>query len=95
MFGPERFVERVGDDALAPLAAAVLRPSVPTSWRPTAGWWRCGRDGPGSATLVRLTAVESGRRVLRAANPGRPDMEVTRADKTMIRGVVVFIRRAV
>ena len=52
-------------------------------------------DGPGSATLVRLMAVESGRSVLRAANPGRPDMEVTRANETMIRAVVVFVRRAV
>ncbi|MCY4431508.1 MAG: hypothetical protein OXC11_14105 [Rhodospirillales bacterium] len=52
-------------------------------------------DGPGSATLVRRMAVESGRRVLRAANPGRPDMEVTRATETMIRVVVVFVGRAV
>ena len=52
-------------------------------------------DGPGRAALVRLMAVESGRSVLRAANPGRPDMEVARADETTIRAVVVFIGRAV
>ena len=52
-------------------------------------------DGPGSATLVRLMAVESGRSVLRAANPGRPNLEVTRANETMIRAVVVFVGRAV
>ena len=52
-------------------------------------------EGPGSATLVRLMAVESDRSVLRAANPGRPDMEVTRANETMMRAVVVFVARAV
>ena len=52
-------------------------------------------DGPGSATLVRLMAVESGRSVLPAANPGRPDLEVTRANETMMRAVVVIVGRAV
>ena len=40
-------------------------------------------------------AVENGRSVPRAANPGRPDMEVTRANETTIRAVVVFVGRAV
>ena len=31
----------------------------------------------------------------RAANLGRADMEVTRADETMIRAVAVFVGRAV
>ena len=39
--------------------------------------------------------VESGRSVLRAANPGRPDGEMTRANEAMIRAVVVFVGRAV
>ncbi|MCY4502009.1 MAG: hypothetical protein OXE57_10660 [Alphaproteobacteria bacterium] len=52
-------------------------------------------DGPGSATLGQPMAVESGRSVLRAANPGRRDMEVTRVNETMIRAVVVFVGRAV
>ena len=51
-------------------------------------------DSPGRATLVRLLAVENGRSVLRAANPGRPGMEATRANETMIRAVVVFFGRA-
>ena len=51
-------------------------------------------DGPGSATLVRLMAVANGRSVPRAANPGRPDMEATRANETTIRAVVVFVGRA-
>ena len=51
-------------------------------------------DGPGSATLVRLMAVANGRSVPRAANPGRPGMEATRANETMLRAVVVFVGRA-
>ena len=52
-------------------------------------------DGPGGATLVRLMAVESGWSILRAANPGRPGMEATRANETMMRAVVVSVARAV
>ena len=52
-------------------------------------------DGPSGATLVRLMAVESGRSVPQAANPGRPDLGVTRANETMPRTVVVFVSRAV
>ena len=52
-------------------------------------------DGPGSAALVRPMAVESGRSVPRAANPGRPGMEATRANETMMRAVAVFVGRAV
>ena len=51
--------------------------------------------GPGSATLVRLMAVKSVRSVLRAAKPGRPDMELTRANESTIRAVMVFVGRAV
>lgn len=43
--------------------------------------------GPGGETLVRLMAVERGRSVPRAADPGRPDMELTRANETMMRAV--------
>ena len=39
-------------------------------------------------------AVEASQRVLRAANPGFPDIAVTRANETMIRAVVVFVGRA-
>ena len=96
MFGPETFVERVGDNAMAPLAAAgdfaYVDPDEPTAH---------GRivavrvDGPGSAALVRRMAVESGRSVPRAAKPGRPDRELTRANETTTRAVVVFVGRAV
>ena len=65
------------------------------SRRPTAASWRCGRKVPAARALVRLMAVESGRSVLRVANASRPDMEVIRANETMIRAVVVFVGRAV
>ena len=52
-------------------------------------------EGLGSATLVRLMAVESDRSVLRAVNSGRPDMGVPRANETTIRAVAVFVARAV
>ena len=42
-------------------------------------------DGPGSATLVRLLAVGS----------GRPDIAVTGASETMMRAVAVFVGREV
>jgi len=51
-------------------------------------------DGPGRAPLVRRMAVGSGRSGVRATNPGRPDMEVTCANETAIRAVVVFVGRA-
>ena len=96
MFGTETFVERVGDDALAPVASAgdfaCVDPEEPAAHGRIVA---VRAHGPGSATLVRLMAVESARSVLRAANPGRPDMEVTRANETMIRAVVVFVGRAV
>ncbi|MCY4451615.1 MAG: hypothetical protein OXC01_06655 [Immundisolibacterales bacterium] len=44
---------------------------------------------------VRQMAVGSGRSLVRAANPGFPDIAVTRANETMIRAVVVFVGRAV
>ena len=47
----------------------------------------------GGDALVRLMAAESGRSGLPAANPGRPDLKVTRANETMIRGVVVLVGR--
>ena len=85
MFGPETFVEHVGDDALAPLAAAGDFASVDLDEPVAHGRIVAVRaDSPGSATLVRLMAVESDRSLPRAADPGRPDMEGTRADETII-----------
>ena len=70
-------------------ALAAMLSSRPQS--PPAPPSRCCRW---PATGLRLMAVGSGRSVLRAANPGRPDMEATHADETTIRAVVVFVGRA-
>ena len=52
-------------------------------------------DGFSSATLMRLMTVENDRSVPRAANPGRPNVQVIRSNETMVRAVVVFFGRAV
>ena len=91
VFGRETFIERVGDDALAPLVPeghyAWIDPDEPArDGRVVAVW----ADGPGSATVARVYQVEDGRRVLRATNPGWPAIVLDRDNETMIRGVVVF-----
>ena len=96
MFDPETFVERGGDNALAPLSAAgsfaYVDPEEPAAHSRIAA---VRADSTGSATLVRLMAVEGGWSVLRAASASQSDMEVIRAKETMIRAGVVFVGRAV
>ena len=91
--------QRLGDEsagALEPLAAtcdfACVDPDKPVARGRIVA---VRADGPGSATRVRLMAVEADRSVRRLANPGRPNMEVTRANETMMRAVAVFVGRAV
>ena len=61
VFGPETFAERVGDDALGPLAVTGDFASVGPDEPATHGWMVAVRaGGPGCATRVRLLAVESG-----------------------------------
>ena len=60
-----------GGDGVLPAAgdSRYVDPDQPAAH----GWMVAVRaEGPGSATLVRLIAVESGRSVLPAANPDRP-----------------------
>lgn len=96
VFGRETFIERVADDALSPLAAAGdyvwIDPDEPAREGRLVAVWEVG---PGSATLVRRMAVEDGRRVLRALNPGWPERPIDQDNETMIRGVVVFVGRGV
>ena len=67
------FVERVGDDALAPLAPAGDFASVePDELARRSRIVAVRADGPGTAPLVRLMAVESGRSVLRRRTPADP-----------------------
>lgn len=96
MFGRDTFIERVGDDALAPRLPeghyAWIDPDEPArDGRVVAVW----ADGPGSATLARVFHVEDGVRVLRAENPGWPDIVLDGDNETMIRGVVVFAGRGI
>ena len=92
MFGRETFIERVDDDALAPLAAAGdfawIDPDEPAEDGRLVAVWA---DGPGSATLVRMLVVEDGCRVLRGLNPGWAEIAVHGDNETMIRGTVVFV----
>ena len=61
MCGPETFIERVGDDALAPDLAeghyAWIDPDEPVRDGQLVAVWA---EGPGSATLVRSFHVEDG-----------------------------------
>ena len=96
MFGPETFVQRVGDDTMAPRVPegdhVWIDPDEPArDGRLVAVW----ADGPGSATLVRRYHVEDGVRVLRAADPGWPDIVLDRDNEIMLRGTVVFGGRGV
>jgi len=92
MFGPGTFVERVADDAMAPLVKAgdyvYIDPDEPAADGRLVAVR--GGDGPGAGALVRRLAVEDGRRVLRAADPSWPDIEVTRENETMILGTAVM-----
>ena len=65
-------------DGRAPALLVVIGAAAARSAQPVQA------DRPGSATRVRLMAVESGRNVPRVADPGRPDIEGTGADETMI-----------
>ena len=96
MFGPETFVERAGGDVRTQLATAGDFAYVGPDELAAHGRIVVARaHGPGSATLVRLMAVESGRSVLQAAKRGKPDMEAIRACETMSRAVAVFVGRAI
>jgi len=48
VFSAQTFVERDGTDTLTPLVATggFVRASIPTSRRPTAASWGCGRTVP-------------------------------------------------
>ena len=90
------FVERVGDDALAPLAAAggfvYVDPDEPAVHGRIAvvRAHGPGRGAAGAADGRR----ERPERPAERANPGRPDMEATRANEATVRAVVAFVRRA-
>ena len=97
VFGPETFVERVGDDALAPFAAAggfaYFDPDEPAVHGPIVA---VRADGPGCATPVRRLIVEDGgpHAARGKPRPARHGGDPRQRDHTA-RAVVVSAGRAV
>ena len=93
-YGPETFVARVEDDAMAPLLPrghwAFVDPDEPMA----PGLLVAFDDADGEVS-VRLLVVEPARRILRAADPAWLDIVVTTENETDIRGTVVVVGRAV
>ena len=93
-FGPETFLVRIADDAMAPLL-----PSGHWVWvdpdEPMGAGLLVAFDDASGGVSVRRLVVEDGRRILRAVEPAWPDIVVTYDNETDIRGVVVFVGRAV
>lgn len=89
-------MERVADDAMAPLLRAgeyvFIDPDEPAvDGRLVAVRWR----GPDGGALVRRLSVEKGRRVLRPESAGWPDIELRRDNETMILGTAVLRGEAI
>ena len=93
-FGRETFAARMADASMAPDPPRGRWAFVDPD-EPMAPGLLLGVDDPetGKVTVRRLV-VEDGRRILRAADPGWPDIVVTRDNETLIRGTVVLIGRA-
>ena len=88
-YGPETFVVRMEDDAMAPLLPRGHWVFVDPD-EPMAPGLLVAFDDAAGEVSVRLLVVEDGRRILRAADPAWPDIVVTTDNETDIRGTVVF-----
>ena len=94
-YGPETFVACMADASMAP--------DLPRGWwafvdpdEPMAPGLLVGVDDPErDGVTVRRLVEEDGRRILRAADPGWPDIVVTRDNETLIRGTAVCVGAAV
>ena len=96
MFGPETFIVRIADDAMAPRACAGdyiwIDPDEPA----VDGRLVAVRDpARGGETVVRRLVERDGRRTLRALDPRCPERTVDAGNETDIRGVVVFVGNTV
>ena len=96
MFGPETFIVRVAEDAMAPRVRAGdyiwIDPDEPA----VDGRFVAVRDlGRGGETVVRLLVERDGRRILRALDERCPERIVDAGNETDIRGVVVFVGNTV
>ena len=96
MFGPETFIVRVAEDAMAPRVRAGdyiwIDPDEPA----VDGRFVAVRDpGRGGETVVRLLVERDGRRILRALDERCPERTVDAGNETDIRGAVVFVGNTV
>ena len=94
MFAPETFIVRAADDGMAPRIRAgdyvYVDPDKPAADGSVVLF------GRGADAVVRRLVVEAdGRRVLRAARDGYPEIVVDADNEADIRGVAVFAGRAI
>ena len=96
MFGPETFIVRIADDAMAPRVRAGDYVWIDPDEPAVDGRFVAVRDpGRGGETVVRLLIERDGRRVLRALDERCPERTVDAGNETDIRGVVVFVGNTV
>ena len=96
MFGPETFIVRIADDAMAPRVRAGDYVWIDPDEPAVDGRFVAVRDpGRGGETVVRLLVERDGRRILRALDERCPERTVDAGNETDIRGVVVFVGNTV
>jgi len=96
MFGPETFIVRINDDAMAPRVCAGdyvwIDPDVPLA----DGCLVAVRDPAGGGeTVVRCFVEHDGRRTLHTPDAHAPARIIDADNETDIRGVVVFVGNTV
>ena len=96
MFGPETFIVRVAEDAMAPRVRAGDYVWIDPDEPAVDGSFVAVRDPErGGETVVRLLVERDGRRTLRALDERCPERTVDAGNETDIRGVVVFVGNTV
>ena len=96
MFGPETFIVRIAEDAMAPRVRAGDYVWVDPDEPAVDGSIVAVRDPARSGeTVVRLLVQRGGRRTLRALDERLPERTVDAENETDIRGVVVFVGNTV
>ena len=96
MFGPETFIVRIADDAMAPRVRAGAYAWVDPDEPAADGRLVAVRDpGRGGETVVRRLVERDGRRTLRVLDERCPERTVGADNDTDIQGVVVLVTHAV
>ena len=96
MFGPETFIVRVTDDAMAPRVCAGDYVWIDPDEPAVDGRLVAVRDpGRGGETVVRRLVEHEGCRTLRALDERCPERIIDADNETDIRGVVVFVGNTV